>query len=118
MTVEIREEPPAALADYARVPIAFEVSERLAVLAPEGGLGGLRLIAERVAPPYVKDYDALSDNHPTSWPTRFDLSRWGILSAWADGVRAGVAVIAWDTPGLYLLEGRPDLAVLWDLRVA
>jgi|SRR5262245_7803556 len=118
MTVAIREEPPTALADYARVPIAFEVRERLAVLAAEAGLGGLRLIAERVTPPYVKDYDADSDNHPTAWMTRFDLSRWGILAAWADGERAGGAVLAWDTPGVDLLEGRPDLTVLWDLRVA
>ena len=118
MTVEIREEPPAALADYARVPIAFEVRERLAVLTPEAGLGGLRLIAERVAAAYVKDYDAAPENHPTAWPTRFDLTRWGILAAWADGERAGGAVVAWDTAGLDLLEGRTDLTVLWDLRVA
>ena len=33
VTLEIREEPPSALADYGRVPIAFEVRERLAVAA-------------------------------------------------------------------------------------
>jgi len=118
MNPEIREEPPTALADYARVPIAFEVHERLAVSVPESGLGGIRLIAERVVPPYVKDYDADPGNHPAGWPIRFALSRWGILSAWADGERVGGAVVAWDTPGLDLLEDRPDLAVLWDLRVA
>lgn len=32
--------------------------------------------------------------------------------------RVGSAVVAWDTPGVDMLEGRPDLAVLWDLRVA
>ena len=118
MTVEIRDELPAALADYARVPIAFEVSERFAVYAQEAGLGGLRLVSERVVPSYVKDYDSDPDHHPTAWPARFDLSRWGFLAARVDGERAGGAVVAWDTPGIDMLEGRSDLAVLWDLRVA
>ncbi|MBI5516414.1 MAG: GNAT family N-acetyltransferase [Deltaproteobacteria bacterium] len=118
MTVELREESPATLADYAGVPIAFEVGERLAVVAPDAGLGGLQLLAERVTPSYIKDYDADSENHPTAWPKRFDLSRWGILAAWSGDARVGGAVVAWGTQGLDLLDGRPDLSVLWDLRVA
>jgi len=35
-----------------------------------------------------------------------------------DGRLAGAAVIAFDAPGVDMLEGRRDLAVLWDLRVA
>jgi hypothetical protein len=38
MSGEIREQP-AALTEYARVPIAFEVRERLAIEAPDAGLG-------------------------------------------------------------------------------
>ena len=98
--------------------IAFEVRERFAILALNGGLGGFRLIAEPVVAPYVKDYDTDPGQHPTAWPARFDLAHWGILSAWVEGTRAGGAAVAWDTPGLDMLEGRPDLAVLWDLRVA
>ena len=30
----------------------------------------------------------------------------------------GAAVVAFDTPGMAILEGRDDLAVLWNLRVA
>lgn len=118
MTVEIREDPPSALAEYARVPIAFTVREVLAVVAPEQGLGGLQLVPQRVATPYVKDYDADPEHHPTAWPARFDLRHWGILTAWAAGARVGGAVVAWDTPGVDLLERRRDIAVLWDLRVA
>ncbi len=118
MTIEITEEPPAALAEYAKVSIAFEVSERFAVPASETGLGGLPLISERVIPTYIKDYDARPKSHPTAWATRFDLSQWGILAAWAEGERLGGAVVAKDTPGVAMLEGRADLAVLWDLRVA
>jgi len=41
-----------------------------------------------------------------------------VLSAWSHGARVGGAVIAWNTPTVHLLEGRTDLALLWDLRVA
>jgi GNAT superfamily N-acetyltransferase len=116
--VEIRHEPASTLAEYARVPIAFEVREVLAVVAPDAGLGGLHLVAAPVAVPYVKDYDAEPGQHPTRWPAHFDTSGWGILSAWLAGERVGGAVVAWDTAGLDLMDGRADLAVLWDLRVA
>jgi GNAT superfamily N-acetyltransferase len=118
MAVEIRQEPVPALAEYARVPIRFTVRERLAVDVPDAGLGGLRLRVEPVAVPYEKDYDAAPGQHPVEWPRRFDMRRWAVLSAWAAGERAGGAIVAWDTPGVDLLEGRADLAVLWDLRVA
>jgi GNAT superfamily N-acetyltransferase len=118
MTVEIREEASSALAEYARVPIAFEVRARYAVRAADAGLGGLRLSEEREAAPWVKDYDAEPGQHPTTWAARFDLAQWGVLAAWAGGDRVGGAVIAWATDGVDLLEGRSDLAVLWDLRVA
>ena len=32
-------------------------------------------------------------------------------------MRLGGAVVAWNTPGVNMLEERDDLAVLWDLRV-
>lgn len=42
----------------------------------------------------------------------------GLFAAHDDGALVGAAAVAWGTPGLDLLEGRRDLAVLWDLRVA
>jgi ribosomal protein S18 acetylase RimI-like enzyme len=118
MNIEIREEPPSALAEYGRVPIAFEVRERLAVVPREAGLGGVQLVAEQVVLPYVKDYDADPDHHPTAWPRHFDLARWGILAAYAGEERAGGAVVALGTQDLGMLDDRADLAFLWDLRVA
>ena len=117
MRIEIREEPPSQLGEYARVPIAFEVRRVLDVAPAEGGLGGLAMTERDADPPYVKDYDVDGEG-PASWPERFDLSRWGLLSAWVDGARVGGAAVAFDTPGVDMLEGRRDLAVLWDLRVA
>ncbi len=115
MKIDVAEEPMTALAEYGRVPIAFEVSRVLEVAAPDGGL----VLAERaVAAPYVKDYDGIRGEGPERWAARFDVSRWGMLVARVDAMRVGGAVVAFDTEGVDMLEGRRDLAVLWDLRVA
>lgn len=118
MRIEFREEPVAALAGYASVPIAFEVRERLAVVAPAAGVDGLRLVVEPVAAPYVKDYDALPGEGPATWPARFAGARWVVLAAWADGARVGGAVVVRDVPHAGGGAGRADVATLWDLRVA
>ena len=116
--VEIREEAASRLEEHAHVPIAFEVDRVFDVVPREGGLAGVALV-ERVVPvPWRKDYDVLPANRPVDWPRRFDVSRWALLSAWVAGRRAGGAVVAWRTPGMSMLEGRGDLALLWDLRVS
>lgn len=116
MSIAIAEEPMPDLAEYASVPIAFEVWRVLDVALLEGGLGEFALAERDVHPPYVKDYDAIEG--PASWAERFDLGSWGWIAARAEGRRVGGAVVAFDTPGLHMLEGRRDLAVLWDIRVA
>jgi GNAT superfamily N-acetyltransferase len=115
MHVTVAEEPMPDLAEYASVPIAFEVRRVLDVAVMDGGLGGFVLSERDVHPPYVKDYDAVDG--PASWAERFDLRNWGWMAARTAGRRVGGAVVAWDTPGLDMLEGRRDLAVLWDIRV-
>jgi GNAT superfamily N-acetyltransferase len=102
MHVDIAEERMPDLAEYARVPIAFEVRQVLELAVLDGGLGGFVLSERGVDPPYMKDYDALEA--PASWPE--------------DGRRVGGAAIAFDSPDVHMLEGRRDLAVLWDIRVA
>lgn len=117
MRIDVGEEPLAALAEYAAISIAFEVRRVLEVAVIDGGLGGFAL-AERAADvPYVKDYDA-GDGGPARWAERFDLSNWGLLGARIGGRLVGGAAVAFNTPGLMMLEGRRDLAVLWDIRVA
>jgi hypothetical protein len=111
--MEIREKGPDGLAEYARIPIAFEVRAVLDVEPVDGGLGGLRLVERALDAPYVKDYDAIPGNNPADWPSRFDLGNWGFLSAWDEGARVGGAVVAFDRAGVEMLEGRRDLAVLW-----
>ena len=116
--MQIREESLAGLEEHARVPIAFEVSRVLEVSVRNGGLGGVQLLERPETPPYMKDYDEASGNRPGDWAQRFDLTNWGLISAWENGLRIGGAVIAFETADLRMLEGRSDLAVLWDLRVA
>ena len=116
MAIQILEEPMPDLAEYARVPIAFEVRMVLEVVELDGGIGGLMLSERGIDHPYRKDYDVLEP--PASWPGRFDLRSWGWFAARRDGERVGGAVVAFDTPGVQMLEGRRDLAVLWDIRVA
>ncbi|HYW32860.1 MAG TPA: GNAT family N-acetyltransferase [Gemmatimonas sp.] len=114
-SIEIREEQPSALDAYARVPIAFEVASRL-VMKEVPALGGLSMSEEIVTPPWIKDYDVDSFG-PMVWPAHFDLSTWGIFTAWTNGEHVGGAAVAWGSTDVAMLEGRTDLADLWDLRV-
>ena len=113
---EIIEESSAALSQYEKVSIAFRVETHFLVVPIDNGLGGLTFIEEPVTP-YVKDYDAFENERPSAWLKRFDISRWGIFSAFENGQRVGGAAVAWNTPEIEMLEGRKDLACLWDLRV-
>jgi GNAT superfamily N-acetyltransferase len=118
MSIEIRDETIAALSEHVRISIAFDVHSLFHVEPRDGGLGGFLLVERPIDEPWVKDYDAAYEEGPMSWPERFDVSNWGLLSAWAGPTRVGGAVVAFDTPGLNMLGGRRDLSVLWDIRIA
>lgn len=115
MNVQIREEDSASLGRYAETPMAFTVDRMLVV--EETGFGGILLKEHQVTPPYTKDYDADPGEGPLSWVKRWDLSNWVFLAAFSGDKRLGGAAVAWNTPGLFMLEERQDLAVLWDIRV-
>ena len=117
MAIEIVQQSTEILAGYGDIPISFSVDSRYHVHAIDGGLGGWKLTEEPVQLPYVKDYDAEKDDRAESWSRRWDISNWALFEALDDGVPVGGAVVARDTPGVYMLEGRPDLAVLWDIRI-
>jgi GNAT superfamily N-acetyltransferase len=80
-----------------------------------GGLGGMLLQEIPVEQPYIKDYDAYGEI-PTDWPRKFDVTRWGFFLAMEGGEPVGAAAVAFDTSGVFMLEARRDLAVLWDIR--
>jgi GNAT superfamily N-acetyltransferase len=116
MTIDVAEEPITALAEYALLPIAFPVDQVLDVTARAEG--GFALSARRLKVPYVKHYDAVDGEGPLHWSRRFDVSNWTLFTARVADSRVGGATVAFDTPGLTMLEGRRDLSVLWDIRVA
>ena len=117
MTIDIRQLGPEALALVPRVPIRFRVTSVLRIEEVDGGFGGFRLVEETLEEPYVKDYDAYDPDEFTNLPKQFDLLHWAFFIAFDGDAPVGAATVAFDTPGLDMLEGRKDLAVLWDIRV-
>jgi GNAT superfamily N-acetyltransferase len=102
------------LIHHASIPISFTVKSVFDVHENEDGR--FELVERSIPFPYVKDYDAIEP--PMQWMERFDVTRWGLLAAFCNGQRVGGAVIAFDTSGVDLLEGRRNLALLWDIRVS
>ncbi len=117
MEIRIVEESPEILLEYEKVSIAFEVSSIFRVELLNEGLSGVKLTEEAVETPFIKDYDTNERDRPTRWSEEFDISNWGILSVFDNEKRIAGAAVAWKSPGLFMLDGRQDLACLWDLRV-
>ena len=115
--IQISVEVAPNLAEYAIVPIAFEIASVFDVNA-DGDARPFVLTERDIATPAIKDYDAIPGEGPTTWPARFDISDWGILGAYTENRRVGGAVVAFRSAALDMLEGRDDLAALWDIRVA
>lgn len=118
LKTQIIEESDEVLPEYGRIPISFEVRSVFDVQLLEGGLKGFLLSERPVVPPWVKDYDGFKGEGPTRWADQWNISNWGFISAFVNSSRQGGCVIAHDTPGVHKLEGRTDIAALWDIRVA
>jgi ribosomal protein S18 acetylase RimI-like enzyme len=95
--------------DYATIPIAFDVRERLdlaAVRVAQPLPTPCRTIP--IARPFTKDYDAIAGNRPADWSSHDDCGPWRCVTAIADDVTVGRAAFA----------VRDGEATLWDIRVA
>lgn len=117
MSIEISQDSPSVLTEYANISIAFDVREVLDVTTNHDG--ALQLTPRRVPRPYVKDYDGLGES-PAHWAERFDLSTWTFFSALRDEHCVGRATVVTDTPSLTMLGGGIgsalfDAAVAWAL---
>jgi GNAT superfamily N-acetyltransferase len=117
MGVRVRELGPEALSVIDQIPIRFRVESILRVEEADGGLRGLLLREEMVDEPYVKDYDEHEDEGARRWEKRFDVSNWGFFVAFDGDTPLGAATVAFRSSNVDMLEGRDDLAVLWDIRV-
>lgn len=112
---EVRLETIDVIDAYAAIPTAFLVTSVLQPLPDASTPSGFVLEERRAPEQFVKNYDAIPDNHPTDWPKLLDTSSWQIFSAFEHGARVGGA-IAFVSPA----DGSKDgpFADLWDLRVA
>jgi GNAT superfamily N-acetyltransferase len=117
MAVEIREIGPEDLSLIDGIPIRFRVESVLRVAEVDGGVGGLRLREEKLDRPYIKDYGEHAEEGASRWAKRFDVSNWAFFIASDDDEPVGAATVAFRSPTADMLEGRSDLAVLWDIRV-
>jgi streptothricin acetyltransferase len=117
METEIVPAGPDCLPEYATVPVAFEIRALLRPILLDGGLGGITLSHEPVQPPYTKDYDSSEEGGPEAWALEWDLTSWAFFLLRRGGRCLGAAAVAYGTPAINLLDGRDDLAVLWDIRV-
>ena len=116
MSIIVRRDQPPSLADYGAVPISFTTTTILRIEWRSNGLEGIRITEVPIDPPLAKDFD---DGEPVShWLQFGEISHWGFFGAYDAGRRVGGAVVAHRTPAVRMLEGRTDLAVLWDIRVA
>jgi GNAT superfamily N-acetyltransferase len=118
MTIVLAEESMMAIPEYARIPIVFTVDRVFDVTSRDDGPHRFELLERRLEAPYEKDYDAIAGEGPLQWAGRFDLSKWALFTARFAIRIVGGAAIALDAPELRILEGRRDLAVLMDIRVA
>jgi GNAT superfamily N-acetyltransferase len=118
ITVEVAEQLPVDVREYARISIAYEVQHIFDVMATARGLGGLTLLERRLDRPYIKDYDAIAGEGPLTWPSRFDLSHWGLFVARAGNRHVGGAAVVLNASDVDMLEGRSDVALIWDIRVS
>jgi ribosomal protein S18 acetylase RimI-like enzyme len=98
------------------IPMSLEIKSRYAVERLRGE-SGFRLKEENVHPPQFFDYDVIDGEGPTRWLKRFDTSAWRIFLIRQNGKAIGAATVAVTTPHVFMLDGREDMTVLWDIRV-
>lgn len=115
--MNIIEAPVSSLAEMAAISIAFTARTVYKVEEYQTNSKQFNLIEDYLDVPVRKDYDSLAGNKPMDWMQQFDLSNWGLFFAIEDGHKIGGALVAFNTPGIDMLEERNDLAVLWDIRI-
>ncbi len=111
--LRIVEETVDMLGAHGLIPIAFEVASRFAIEPDDAG--GFRLAEVPVPERWIKDES--DDDRPEGLPARWDLTNWSLLAAYEGDLRVGGAIIAYDNPEVWFLDGRSDIACI-DLRIA
>jgi GNAT superfamily N-acetyltransferase len=113
--VEILPVNERTLDEYRRIPSWFEVRAKLEVEILNDGLGGMIFKERPVQHPYKKDYGEAEE--PKTWMRGFNTSNWVVLLVHHGAIPVGGLTMVWRTPEVRILNGRDDLACVWDIRV-
>lgn len=116
--LRLREADASVVHTWDRVPIRFRVDARVDLDRIERRVAGPVVPTIPVPEPWDKDYDANPAGHPRSWLQIEDLPHWGFLIAERDGLPVGGAVVGLEGPEKRARSRHPDVAILWDIRVA
>jgi ribosomal protein S18 acetylase RimI-like enzyme len=81
----------------------------------DSGLGGI-VFREIPVAAQVKDFSFYQ--RASDYEKQFDISNWAFFMAFDGFKPVGAATVASRTDNLRMLDGRDDLSVLWDIRVA
>ena len=100
---------------YDSVSMNVDLKSEYKVKRIDNGLGGF-ILEEVLVTPYVKDLSVYE--RATEYEKEFDITHWSFYMAFDDEKPVGAATVAARTDKLYMLAGRDDACVLWDIRVA
>ena len=99
---------------YDQVSMNVEVHSIYKLKRLDSGLGGF-LFEEVPVDACIKDYSKYEI--AKEYEQTFDISTWRFYMAFDDERPVGAATVAGPTENLYMLSGRKDACVLWDIRV-
>ncbi len=114
MSNQIYQMSTGDLQQYSEVRSFLTVESLFRLQKINNGLGGIKLIEEKIEEPYIKDYDAHRGEGPTRWLKRFDMSNWGIYMAFEDDKHIGGAIVV---PGAFVGDIDSRYAQLFDIRL-
>ena len=100
---------------YDSVSMNVDVKSEYKIKRIDNGLGGF-ILEEVPVMPYVKDLSVYE--RATEYEKEFDITHWSFYMAFDDEKPVGAVTIAAKTENLYMIAGRDDACVLWDIRVA
>ena len=101
------------LEEYGNIPFCYTTNKKYEIKRIDNGKGGIKLELVDV-PTFTKDFG----NNVNHWKELFDMSNWKFFVAYDEDKMIGGSIVATKTKNCNMLEGRDDLAVLWDIRVS
>lgn len=113
--ITFREMDKSCFALYDGVSMNVEVHSEYRVRLLDSGLGGL-LLEEVPVTPHVKDLSQYEQ--AAAYEQLFNIATWRFFMAFDGETPVGALTLAGPTEHLYMLGGRTDACVLWDIRVA